>query len=116
MDKNTARQLALEIEMAMKAIADKHGLVARVEGGRFNSSGYYPNLSLISPDADKQAFELWAPRYGLKVEDLNRTVIIKGRSFKIVGFDPGKPKFPVKAVRDDGQAFKLTVEAVKAAA
>lgn len=115
MNKQLANQIALEVEAAVKAVADKHGLVARVEGGKYDSAGYYPNLRLTAPEADQHNFETWAVRYGLRPDLLGKDVLVGGHSFKITGVDPAKPKYPVKATRWDGKAFKLTVESVKGA-
>lgn len=61
-----------------------------------------------SPDVDK--YNQYKGIYGLP--DIGTTFRSGGREFKIVGFKPKSPRFPVLATSADGRTYKFAVESV----
>lgn len=115
-DKPTCRALGLEIERAVAAIAAKHGLKASYGGGSFDPSKFtcrlVMELSADNPNAEaveRSKFAQWAPLYNLTADDYG--LKLKSSRFgelTVVGFEPSRPKFPIKARKADGSVSLFT--------
>ena len=64
-------------------------------------------------DPERLRFEALAEAFGLSAADYGRQFSTGRETFRIVGIDPRRPKYPVSAERiPDGQGFKFTPEQV----
>ena len=123
-DRVTLRVLREEIDAALKAVADKHGISLTL--GKITFAGDGSTMSgkiegAVARDGQVQTKEAvdflkYAEVYGLKAEDLGRQFVSKGRWFEITGLRPKAPKRPVLARGvADGQTYVFPVEMIKAA-
>lgn len=67
------------------------------------------NVALESYDAGKEQFERSCYRYGLKPEHYGAEFTSNGKTFRLTGLNPRRPKYPISAVRvGDDKPFKFT--------
>jgi len=65
------------------------------------------------PEPGRLLFEALAEEVGLAPEDFGKEFSTGRETFRIVGLDPRRPKYPVSAERTpDGRSFKFTAENV----
>lgn len=117
----THRQIAAEVEAALRTIAERHGLTVKP-----TRKGFYPNEMPVpfslhvgeqsqaeSPDA--RALKVYADQHGLGEDAYGKTFMSKGKRMKIVGYRPKSPKFPVLC-QDIAtkRIYKFTIASVKA--
>jgi hypothetical protein len=113
-DKVTCKLLAQEIEDALAAVAQKHGLTVAPAGGSYDALSFTskikfqiaagnPNLE----DAERVEFtkycawfDLSAAHYGAKI------TLPKYGEVTLIGFAPSRTKFPVKT-RDANGVVRL---------
>lgn len=64
-------------------------------------------------DPERLRFEPLAEAFGLSAEDYGRQFSTGRETFRLIGIDPRRPKYPISAERvPDGQGFKLTADQV----
>jgi len=107
---------------ACKEVATRHGLVAEdkemaaidLRWGfdlAFRVSIPLPGGTALDPESLR--FEALAEAFGLSAADYSRQFSTGRETFRIVGIDPRRPKYPVSAERiPDGQGFKFTADQV----
>lgn len=123
-DKALLQTLRVEMNAALKAVAEKHGVVIEVGNASFmeTSATFKLGVAVVNEDdenstvAEVKAAEVWtkaASSYGLKSEWLGETIAISGRAFKIVGLNTRKYKKPViiKEIAT-GKNFVTQVESI----
>ena len=64
-------------------------------------------LAVKGETPEVRDFELACHRYGLKSDDLGKTFISRGKTYKITGLTTRRPKFPINVECSDGKAFKF---------
>jgi hypothetical protein len=109
-DKPTCRTLGMEIEAAVAAIAVRHGLKASYGGGTFDASKFtcrlHLELSADNPNAanvEREKFVQWCRLYDLTPADYGAVVnSARFGELTIIGFEPSRPKFPIKVRKADG--------------
>lgn len=100
-----------DILKQLEAWAAESGLAIEFKGGTFDSTvatlklqvsiaSDDPNAVPNSPEATN--FKHQAPYYGLRTEDLGRTITIQGERFRIVGLKPRASKRPIVLQAVDG--------------
>lgn len=88
-----------------------HDNVQETDGEVVGDAGGIP---MTAGTQDANTFEIRAFMVGLKAEDFNRVVTLRGRQYQIVEILPNRPKFPVLVKRlPDGKRFKVSVEQLK---
>jgi len=115
MDKNKARAIAQDIEVALASVAAKHGMTVTYKGGSFDSTGIFkPRMEFRSADADRQEFSRYAPMFGLSADAFGRTFVAGGISYRITGLKPSAGRRPVRALRlDNGKTYVFPAEMIK---
>jgi hypothetical protein len=64
-------------------------------------------------DPERLRFEAPADAFGLSATDYGRQLSTARETFRFVGIDPRRPKYPISAERiSDGQGFKFTSDQV----
>jgi hypothetical protein len=116
-DRDTCRLMRPEIDAALRAVAEKFGMVYKPGSATF-TAGYVTFKAVVGADGavaskDAEAFKRNAGFYGLDAADLGRTFTYAGKSYKIVGCAPKSYRFPILA-ETGGKTFKLPADAVLA--
>ncbi len=111
-DRATAKLLGAEIQQALEAVAEKHGLTVSVRGGKYDDTMYAPKVEFKTESADEDQFNLYASWYGLEGK-YGEVFNSHGRVFKIEAIAPRSPKRPIicEEVGTD-KRFKFEAEAV----
>ncbi len=116
------QRLPREMLKACQDVAARHGLVVEAQGitgvdlrwgfdAAFRVSIPLPDGTALDPE--RLRFEALAVAFGLSAADYGRQFSTGRETFRIVGIDPRRPKYPVSAERiPDGQWFKFTSDQV----
>ena len=116
------QRLSQEMLKACKDVAARHGLVVEAKeiaavdlrwgfDLAFRVSILLPDGTALDPE--RLRFEALAEAFGLSVADYGRQFSTGRETFRIVGIDPRRPKYPISAERiPDGQGFKFTADQV----
>ena len=107
---------------ACRRIAKAHGLTI-VDGGLLEMNlwvGFAFGVKVGIPlpdgtvfDPEKAKFELPARNYGLSPDDFGQEFSTGRETFRIVGIETRRPKYPINVERQpDRQGFKFTAENV----
>lgn len=115
-------KLQLEMLAACRRIAKAQGLTV-VDGGLLEMNlwtGFEFSVKVGIPlpdgtvfDPEKAKFELLARNYGLRPDDFGREFSTGRETFRIVGIETRRPKYPINVERQpDRQGFKFTAENV----
>ena len=115
-DKEICRNIGIEVEIALKAIATKYGLTVTNTGGKFDDGSYSPRITFTADGAAEGTWRTHAPSFGLPVNAFGQTFTQAGYSYTITGLDLGKPKYCIKAKRtDNGKEYGFPAESVRRA-
>jgi hypothetical protein len=110
-DKTTARALGVEIEAALKAIGDKHGISIQYNGGQLAGTEFVMKLKCKTTDTSaieakrKSDWDASCAIFGLTPDDYMKEVLVDRRANKIVkliGFT-NRAKFCVRALDETGK-------------
>lgn len=102
-DKPTCQRVRQRFEMRLKEVADELGLKVEFNGGKFTDTTYEPKIKvsvLHTPDGKDAAqaeFEKLALIYGARPEDYGRTFNHGRDTYKLIGFQPSRRRFPIRA-------------------
>lgn len=108
-DKTLAQALGKEVEEALNAVAERHGLQVQVRGGTYDSTLFKPKVEFTTLDAAEREFARYASLFGLKPDDFNAEFTSQGRLFKVSGVAPRSTKRPILAIEvTTGRTFKFT--------
>jgi hypothetical protein len=109
--------LRADIDAALKAVGEKHGIVVKTDGGgSFSPTNYTvkvgaavkaENGEVVTKEA--QDFKMLASSYGLPLEMLNKEFFVAGVSHKVTGIYPRKHKYPV-AITIQGRRALTTAQ------
>jgi len=108
--KTTLVTLRAELNDALATVLEKHGLSATLGNMRYGDTHFHCKLEVScgsSDETDRNEFARHAFAYGLTGDDYGKSFTHDGKSFRIVGFKPRSPKFPIIAENMDGKRFKF---------
>ena len=122
-DRKFMQEARPRIEAALAALGAEYGVVFTVGRGSYDLSGSHGHFKLevgtvgatgtvMSDEA--RTFRTFAPMWGMKPEDLGRTVVIGARRFKVVGARGRSSKNDVILEREDGKKYVYPHEMVAA--
>jgi hypothetical protein len=105
--RDKCREIQAEVETALQAIAAKHGLTVKLNGGRFTTSSFAPKVEFLVPGAidggTRKAEDAWntlAKLYGLNPAWLGKDFTARdGDKYRVMGLLPGRTKNVVKLAR-----------------
>ena len=104
-------------------MAEELGISIKTGSGSFTATTFTLKIecatigeSGIVLDKEAEEFKLLANSWGMKSEDLGRTVLINGESFEIKGASSRSWKFPIMVNNlKTGRGWKFPVKTVKRA-
>ncbi len=119
-DRATCRLLSQEIEAALKAVAQKHGVAIKAGSGSFADTTFKlkVEVSVISASGVAQSsvvtdFEQHAKFLGLQESDLGKSFLFRGTSYTICGLKLSGRKYPILAKNKNGKVYKFQVSDVR---
>lgn len=116
------QRLSREMLKACQNVVARHGLVVEVKeivgvdvrwgfDHAFRVSIPLPDGTALDPE--RLRFEALAEAFGMSAGDYGRQFSTGRETFRLVGIDPRRPKYPISAERiPDGQGFKFTADQV----
>ena len=113
--KTTMKQIRLDIEEALNAVAQKHGIKFTPGNATFSADSFRMKLEANVVQAngtvetkEAKAFKREAYRFGLKPEMLGKRLMTKcGTELTITGLNTRAYANPVCAVGVNGKTFKM---------
>jgi hypothetical protein len=120
--RSDVRTLHDDIVDALSVVAKKHDIVINYKGASFTSDKINVKLEVCAIkdgkafDQSREDFTRLASLYSLIPDMLDTTFVHLGKTFKITGLSPRKPKFPVLVIDvTTGKKYKFPVLTVKSA-
>lgn len=117
-DRATARVIQAEMEAALKAIAEKHGVTVRGAGGSFDDTTFKAKFELrvtdgsAIEDAARKEFDQYCALFGLKPEHFGKAVAIPGHGkWTVCGLAMNRAKYPIK-MKNEAGAIKVWGQSV----
>lgn len=117
-DRPLLRALNADMEEALKAVAEKHGVSIDVGNASFTSQNATFKVQVavigkggVADTREAQDFRIFASSYGLSADDLGQTFPYGGKEYTIVGLSRKSSKYPIVCKRDNREA-RLPVESV----
>jgi hypothetical protein len=118
----TLKSLDPELNKALAEVGKKFGITIKMDsGGKYDAktANLKIKLTVLNPDgsefdADSEEFIKMARAYPNLVnpEWLDKTFLWRNRTYKVVGYKPGR-KFGIVTHRDDGETYLFSVNIVK---
>lgn len=118
MTKDQVRKLRLELQTVLDEQAKYLGLKFTVGNATMGATVTFKlECATVLADGtvktrEAEDFKRYATAFGLKVDDLGRTIKYAGHQYVVKGLKPSASKFPVLADRDDGKRYCLPTAAV----
>lgn len=120
LDRTSLKLLRTDLDAALTAIAQKHGIILTVGNARFTSSTATFKLNVATKAADgtiinreREDFISLADVYGLKPEWIDKTFQWSGNTYKITGLQPRRRKNPVLVRNRNGKGYVFGVDTIK---
>lgn len=121
--KQSMKAIREAVDAALVEVGKDLGVGLAVGSGSFRSNEGHFRLNVVtaSPNGvvespERKAWSLHCAGYGFTPEDLDKTFVSQGRTFKIRGIKTSRPSYPISADRmPDGKGFKFTAEQVLSA-
>lgn len=118
--KDLLKALRPEIEAALAAVAQKHGIVIRAGNCSFTpeSATFKLELATIGTNGnvvtkEATAFKINAGFYGLTPDHLGKKFVSGGSEFTLVGYNSRAHKMPFVVKDERGRGFKMSEAAIK---
>jgi hypothetical protein len=119
--RSALKVLKNDIDAALVALGEKHGVVLETGNGRFSPSNATVKLKIscinkggevLSKEAEDFKQDCW--KFGLQPEDLGKSFRSNVKEWKVVGLLPRSRKYPVLCERlPDGKRFKFPAKVVE---
>lgn len=122
LDHTKLKLIGKDIDAALQAVGEKHGVEIKYDGGRFTSSNATLKLSVgvinsVTGEAEtkeRQDFKTYAKSFGLSPDMLDKVFTMQGKAYRVCGLKPRSYKRPVLAeLVGTGKVYKFTDGAVK---
>lgn len=62
----------------------------------FSSKVTFTSNEMFSDDVRKKEFAKHAELYGVTAEDFKKQFTVKGKTYEVIGFEIGRPKYPIR--------------------
>lgn len=114
-DIHAAKAIRAEVDAALSAIAEKHGLTCDLgrttfapEGGTIRIGAEFAVASIGGVDRDRALFERDCRMVGLEPGDFGKVFRTPTGTFKVAGVSLNRPKYPIDGVSvPDGRRMKF---------
>jgi hypothetical protein len=112
MDKAKCKAIHDEVDKAVQAIAERHGLTLVKSRAAYDSgmARFHFEVCEEGQSTEERDFQTHAHLYGLKPEMLGQTIEVplngKVKTFRVVGLNSRSRKFPVIIKGPDGETRK----------
>jgi hypothetical protein len=113
----TVERLQNEVRRALAPIAEAHGIRLEMGRGSFSANAFTLKVegAVVAADGtavtrEAEAFLRCAEVYGLKPEDLGRSILFRGGTAKIVGLNSRASKMPILVEDSAGKRWKIGAE------
>lgn len=127
-DRANLKDIRVDLNTALAAVAKKHGITLDVGNIRFDANSFSAKLSAtVASSASTTTsapagvnptwvanFKKYAVMFGLKATDLNKQIKYAGKTVTIVGMRP-KANQPIVIQRVTGGCVAVSAESVKSA-
>ena len=121
-DRSSCKDVGKMVEETLANLGKELGLSFIYGGGSFDPKTFKFKIeaTVLDPDGsipnkEAEAFTTFASWLGLKPDDLNKTVKIGKKMFKIIGAKPSSHKYPILLEDMNGKRWKYPSDVVKAA-
>jgi hypothetical protein len=123
-DKNNLKDLRHEIDLALAAVTEKFGVALSIGSISYSPNGTattrltmtavgHANVSDLASAIAKKEWDQYAPSWGLKKEDLGKTIKLGRIEYLIVGIKPRARKTPILGKNLlNNQVYKLPITEV----
>ena len=113
--KDLCKTLNEELATAIAAIAAKHGLTAKVSGGKFGASSFTPRVEFLvagqtvdgASKKEEDDFRAFSKVYGLQPEMLGKTFRSGKETFRVLGALPSRSKNCILILRTSDNARRI---------
>jgi hypothetical protein len=112
------REIRDALDEAVQPLGKRLGVTIRLGGATFTSGNIRFKLEVFgdanvgNPEAED--FRVYCSRYGLQVEDLNKSFAWAGKQYVLIGCKPRSSRFPLLGRSPDGKVFKFPVDIASA--
>lgn len=108
-DKPTLRSLREDVDQALRAVAEKHGITLSLGSIKFDATSFTGQLkaTVLNPatgvvPTEEREFHAYARMFGFEPSDYRRVVRIDGVEYRMIGFKTRAPRRPVVLERVHG--------------
>lgn len=120
LDRAAVRRINSDIELALKAVADRYGVQIKVGSARFSDSNCTTKIDISTINEGgtvmtKEAtdFNRFASSFGI-TKKLGDTFFFRYDTYEIVGLKPNSSKYPLLAKNiSSGKTFKFPANVAK---
>jgi hypothetical protein len=123
-ERENVKQLQRELQVALTALANEHGIKIQVGRATYNNSRVTVKVELVTKDetgtaqtAERDLF-IYRVKYqgqGLQASDLDRTFTWSGEEYRITGWAKRSMKAPIEVVRlRDNKNYRMPIRLVTA--
>jgi hypothetical protein len=117
--KTSCKSICADIEAAVQAVADKHGVSIKRGNASFSESTITlkVEVSTIGDDGtvntkEAEAFTKEARWFDIDPAALGRVFDVRGKSYTIVGFKPRSRKYPILGRDNQGGVYKFPADLI----
>ena len=114
-NKANLKALRVDFQVAIDAIAAKHGLTGKLGNIRFGATDFTVKLTVETSGAgeakvekDAGSFHRYAKNAGLSPEDFGKEFTYSGKTLKIVGYNTRAKKYPISLEDTRGHKYKVS--------
>lgn len=120
LDKTNLQLLRKELQSAVQSVAEKYGLKVDVGNCTYTPPSNAKFQLMVATVGDggvvndqfRTNWDKYAPMLGLDKAMLDQSICWAGKTYKVVGLNPNKGRYPVLAERADGKRFFLPTNAL----
>jgi hypothetical protein len=118
-NKEGCKLFRIEVEQALKSVAEKYGINISCGSISYTSSNIKMTVNALQKEVDgisyaQSEFNKTCIWYGLKPEDYNKEVEFQGEKFIITGINPKASKMPINITKvSNGKQYKVRVDMIK---
>jgi len=119
-DRPTIKALRAEIDAALKAVADRHGIAITSGSATFSDANVSLKIQLATlgeggavNTREAEDFRRNAASFGLAADDLGRSFFSRGKTYTLVGASVKSYKYPLLCRDDGGKVMKFRAESVR---